>query len=267
MKVKDAIIVGPIAIIALALVYFLLVQTPEQQQLNPQQQETEGVSKKNGGYQPLFTNEVIACPNQPNYIEPDFAPVLAYILVKTKLEGYESKNHLDVIKAETWLIVDYNVNCINIIYDKEGVVLRGAEGIFYFLNGTIYVSPEYNPRDMLPAALLLLHEMTHAANAYFPQSPYKSCVDSEVSSYLAQYLFLLVISEEDRKYLVSRLITDGLGFRDNPTITILRLMMNNIVKITKEEGLSKDFAREEQLRRAIKEYVVANPFYQKQCGL
>lgn len=232
----------------------------------PNRQET--MSQKTGVYQIPGVNETLSCPNQPNHIEPDFVPTLAYILSKSNLEGGKIKNAIDTDKAEYQLITDYTMKCINIVYDKELTARHEAEGLFYFSNGTIYVSPEYNARDMLPAALLLVHEMTHAITAVSPNSPYKSCIESEVGAYISQYHFLLILSDEDRNYLIQRILLNSLGYQDSPMILTLKLVMDGILQTTKSEGFARDWdTRTKQQAQAVRNFVVANPYYQKQCGL
>jgi hypothetical protein len=232
----------------------------------PNKQET--MNQKTGVYQIPGVNETLSCPNQPNHIEPDFVPILAYILSKSNLEGGKIKNAIDTDKAEYQLITDYTMKCINIVYDKELTARHGAEGLFYFSNGTIYVSPEYNARDMLPAALLLVHEMTHAITAVSPNSPYKSCIESEVGAYISQYHFLLILSDEDRNYLIQRILLNSLGYPDSPMILTLKLVMDEIIQTTKREGFASDWdTRAKQQLQAVRNYIVASPYYQKQCDL
>lgn len=146
-------------------------------------------------------------------------------------------------------------NCLDIKYSSEKKKTDNTEGYFTFSNDSvanklsIYVSPDYQTKDDIVTATLLVHEMYHALLYSGGNDIFVPCIENEANAFIMSYNFGYILNEEEKNSVASRL---ALGSSDK--INMFASLNNAILKTP---GLD--------LREQFINYVKNNPRYIEQC--
>lgn len=191
----------------------------------------------------------VYCPRSTNYqMEPEFSRALSLI---------EQRYFANIQNTESKDIFNEITHCLDISYAKADTEMGGAEGLFRFVPGqsperlAINVSPRYKSTDDLLTAVLLSHEVTHAINYIVGLESGKpaSCFEDEATAFTVEIEFLARLNKGEMNSLQTRLNTgesrEVFGIVD----TLMRV----------GQGKGKD------LHEKALNYVMQNPYYQKQC--
>ncbi len=204
--------------------------------------------KINNEWFAVHDDKPIYCIRDEAYDMPEeFKRALSLITQRYEDRGNTAEaNNLENIK-----------NCLRIEYSETSKEINGAEGVFVFSPShsldeyLIKVSPKYSIKDDLLTAVLLRHELTHvfqyANNKDINSS--EGCYKSEVEAFTTEGQFIYqVLNSEERKSLESRIAnsSDVAG------------LFGTFLTIAKNQG---DLVEEKTMN-----YLMANPYYQKQCG-
>lgn len=161
-------------------------------------------------------------------------------------------------------------NCLDIEYADLG----SAEGIFTFDPNKssledlkIYVDNSYKIKDDLLTAFLLAHEAIHAVVYVRTLGGYPemSCVDNEMQAMFIQAKFIGSLHDEEMNSLGTRIL-----YANDPNNTPLQL----IKLIADFSGRATVFCRGgsadcygNKMNEQMKNLILSNPYYQKQCNL
>lgn len=173
-------------------------------------------------------------------------------------------------------------NCIKII---EGDVrqTQKVEGYFVFNSDEIkdnyfpiYVDKDYAYSDDIVNALLLVHEITHVRQ-YLDTLNGKdnmSCIDKEVEAFYAEWNFYRFQFDETQKSIQFRIKYDEAL---NPQLQVVKSISDYIlsqkfvglVELCKDESPTNTCSNiiDNHFKQMIKEIVLSDGYYKKQCNL
>lgn len=231
-----------------------------------------GVLKNNGSQKPTDNTAIKAGCTRTSRL--DNAPVYdrALSIIQEKYTVWEK----DKNSYGTWYFFPSQlVNCIKIIEDNS-LNNSKEQGYFVFNDKDIkenyfpiYVSRDYQEADDLVAALLLVHEITHVQQYIdkLNDKPELSCIDKEVYAFDASFEFYRFQFDESGKSLQLRIQYDD---KLHPQLTIIKTIMEEYsANLLSRGGLSNGNIGniDEWRRNIIKNIVIQDESYQKQCNL
>ncbi|EKE12884.1 MAG: hypothetical protein ACD_13C00134G0045 [uncultured bacterium] len=199
----------------------------------------------------------------------------ALSLIAERYEVWEKSPGLNTFPSQL-------TNCIKIV-ESDVRASQKVEGYFEF-NGEeikdnyfpIYVDKDYSYSDDIVNALLLVHEITHVRQ-YLDLLNGKdnlSCIDKEVEAFFGEWEFSRFQGDETNKSIDLRIKYD----EDlNPQLQIIKSINNYIVsqkfvglvELCKDESSNNPCSKiiDDHQKQMIKEIVVSDDYYQKQCEL
>lgn len=235
--------------------------------------------------------------NTPYKTNPEFDRGLS--LLYQRIE--ENKNNSTVpedLKPTINIVLQIR-NCLNVHYGETGeiAVNNEAEGFFVFdpesspENLQIFVNKKYSGYDDALTALLLVHEVTHAAqfvNFKFNNID-TSCVDKEVEATRMEFRLLRSFKYTENTSIQARINYEkergrklGESFA-NRTMEIYGLvgvdqllsLQTKILNKCEAENVGKSGSDVVNIFECagkietgfVRDYIVENPFYKGQCGL
>lgn len=207
----------------------------------------------------------------PYKMPPEFERALS--LIRQRLKEYVPDSGI----PEYW-------NCLNIQYTDLKKVGDNAEGVFMVdksvsnpSNLVIYVDNSYHSYDDLLTAVLLVHEINHAAKHYdfvvYGKS-LKSCMNQEVEAFQTQFTFLKTLNPEERNsifYRIGTIIDTGRSAQSmpskelNPALINLNQMITIFLNAAKYQCNMDQECTEKLTSQGIRNMVENSPAYQKQC--
>lgn len=146
-------------------------------------------------------------------------------------------------------------NCVDIQYAQSDTEINSAEGVFSFSENStpnqlqILVSPRYKSKDDLLTAILLSHELTHAAIYASGAQESISCYDNESLAHLIEMLFIGTLNDDE---------IASLTYRANNGYPEAKGVLNLILGVRRSKGADSS--------EKVANYVRSKPFYQQQCG-
>lgn len=162
------------------------------------------------------------------------------------------------------------INCLDIKYED----LTDEEGLFYFDPKDsspdrlqILVNKSYKENDDILTAFLLSHEIFHAGSFLAVANSGKefSCVDNEVGAFESQLLFIQALNSQEHNSINQR-FKEGYYKLNTP----LKIMWDLwIIKESADRycGENNHDCYVKKTDKDIKNIIISNPYYQKQCGL
>lgn len=192
-------------------------------------------------------DKFLCARSKPYEMSPEFSRALSLITqrIKTVFNGSA---------------VDEIINCLDIQYAADQAAdMQNAEAYFAFRpeqsseHLQIVVSPKYQVQDDLLTAILLSHEVVHAFN-YSMNDLYlgkpADCYDDEVTAFYYQANFLYSLNKGERETLLARYSNDRSGDFSS--------VIDRIISFVGKDGKFDE--------KYAKKLLMADPFYQKQCG-
>lgn len=209
-----------------------------------------------------FTYDPVYCIRSTPYeIAPEFDRALS--LIKQRITDFVKKWGNDVPNFLYF-------NCLDIKYAN----LEDEEGYFSFdLNDSsldklqIIVDTSYKEKDDILTSLLLVHEITHAENYLndIINGTKTDCVDNEIHAFSNQLLFLNSLNPEEQNSVNQRL-KSGYYYISSPLkITWELLTMSN--NANAYCGGNNQDCYDNRLNNNLKNKIITDPYYKKQCGL
>lgn len=210
----------------------------------------------------------------------------------------ENKNN-STVPEDLKSIIDIMLqirNCLNVQYG-ENASDNETEGFFVFdpesssENLQVFVNKKYSDYDDALTALLLVHEITHAAqfvNFKFNNIDI-SCVDKEVEATRMEFRLLrsfkytentsiqarIAYEEEKGRKLGASFINKRMEVFGLEAVNQLLVLQNKILNKCEAENVGKNGSDVVNIFECagkietgfVKDYIVENPFYKEQCDL
>lgn len=199
-------------------------------------------------YLPLANN--VYCTRSQEYPMPEeFRRAMSLVIQRFS----ESNLQAEVDMAKTFKSMQ---NCFDIQYAKSDATLGDAEGLFLFDKNSsaedlqILVSPSYSYKDDILTAVLLTHEMVHAALHSLNTDKQMSCFENEAKAFTNQQAFVGRLNAEEKASLTSRYYTQS-----SQSVNEFFYSLQSIVKY---QGATFE-------EKALN-FVKGNAFYQKECS-
>lgn len=226
--------------------------------------------------------------NQPYPIKPEFSRAIS-LFVQRFGKNIDLSNRTN---TDYTSLIAYNQNCLDIDYTPTEGQMNGAEGLFLFdpkesgrTRLRILVSPSYIAQDDLVTSILLSHELFHVAQYIAednitriigeckpmiykkdcPKLEQMSCVDNEVYAFSNSLIYFssLKQSEKDSYFLRAK---EGMQNK------LHRLIYDQVMGWGEWAGkCNSQLGNTERwtscLSEVIRQDIVSNPYYKKQCGI
>lgn len=172
-------------------------------------------------------------------------------------------------------------NLVNCIQANEGEVRNtsGAEGFFKFNDDQIKdnyfpitIDRDYSYNDDILNALLLVHEITHVQQYLDTVNgkPSLSCIEKESEAFFAQFQFYSIQFPEVRKSMDLRIENDK---NLHPQLAMIQNIKNTMslngvrAKCLNNKDNEDKNCIENYRKNEIKQMLMKDDFYLKQCGL
>jgi hypothetical protein len=174
----------------------------------------------------------------------------AVSLVKQRLD--EGKTTIGKDYAQSFQRIR---NCLDIQYAASDKEMNDTEGYFSFSKSStanrleILVSPRYKIKDDLLTAILLSHEMTHAAIFAAGETNTISCYVNEAAAFMREMVFISTLNSDE---------IASITYRSNNGYPEARGIINFIVEMSHTKA--------KYLNEKTLEFVRTSDYYQWQCG-
>ncbi len=240
-----------------------------------------------------FDKTVLCKRNEPYQMKPEFERGLS--LLYQRIEEHRDDSTVQVeLKTSLDILLQIR-NCLNVQYSVSDN--EEAEGFFVFdpdsstENLEIFVNKKYSSYDDALTALLLAHEVTHAVQLVDSKinDNNKSCVDKEIESIRMEYRLLRSFTYAENTSIKSRITYETEGKKNLPETLQDRMMeysgLVGVIQLLdiQDKMLARCSAENEKRtedqwvnifecageieKEYIREYILDNPFYRKQCDL
>ena len=222
--------------------------------------------------------------SDPYKNSPEFERGLS--LLYQRIEENPKAPYVSAQERQTMDLILKIRNCLNIQYGETN---KNTEGYFIFDqdsktdNLKIFVSKKNSGYDDALTALLLTHEVTHAAQ--FVNQKINgveiSCIDKEVEAIKMELQLIRFFNDEEQRSLGSRVNSEEeqerMGYsREDSSLTGIRELFEINVNTGSEcSDISGNSDFSKQLKedcvdrsktKYIKKLVMENPYYQEQCS-
>lgn len=234
------------------------------------------------------------CPrNNPYAMNPEFERAVSLLIQRIDENPeapYVTQEDRNIMK------IMLNIkNCLNIHF--ENIEDKNTEGYFVFDpnstidNLNIFVDNRYKNYDDALTALLLSHEITHAAQLvdFKLNNSNLSCIDKEVNAVKIELQFIRFFNDEEKRSLSERVNAEEGRTNSTPTLLTNRIQENRAYSSIKflfsvnanvgskcktsntsnfEDWLSRDeTCHDKVLTEYLKKAIESDKYYMKQCGL
>lgn len=206
-------------------------------------------------YLPEGDNTIYCDRSQPYAMPPEFTRALSLIIQRLTNGTSVLQNQQEV--KDKAAIMEKLLNCLDIRYAQSDSDLNGAEGAFLFDKNSspndlkILVSPNYQSKDDLLTATLLVHEVTHAIFHADGEDQTLSCYANEADAFSSEIAFYTMLNQDEHNSISARYYTssDAKGLID-----WVNYAFGPALKLGKS-SVSQD----------IQPYIESLPFYQNEC--
>jgi hypothetical protein len=221
------------------------------------------------------TTEKLGC-TRTTRLENDPQYDRALSLIHQKLDGWNPYND----PSMNYFPPASLVNCIKVV-EGDVASTTGAEGFFevnsenikpnYF---PVTVDEGYSYVDDLLNALIILHEITHVEQYIDEMNGEKelSCFDKEVEAFYASWKFIGILHSEEWKSITMRLENDD---ELHPQLQIVDAIKSKTLENFERdrqmclygEGKDDPFCVDNNRKQALREMLMEDDFYRRQCEI